>query len=113
MPAVLSDGKVTMHGTVKSDTFVRLAREPKAGDTTLLLEKPVTGWKAGDKLAMPDTRQLGLGQTNENYVPEWEFLTLSSVSADGSSSSTRNFSPCAPLMIGRSSGLVVINSSMT
>ena len=50
-------GKVRMHGAVKTPTFVRLAAEPLAGQTTLLLEA-AAGWAAGDDVVIPDTRQL-------------------------------------------------------
>jgi PKD repeat protein len=73
-------GKVTMCGAVQSDTFVRLAVEPKAGDTTLTLATPVSGWKVGDKVVLPDTRQ----PTSDMTPSEWEVLTLAGISADGS-----------------------------
>jgi hypothetical protein len=50
-------GKVTMYGAAQSQGFVRLATEPKAGDTTLVLSQPVTGWRVGDRLVLPDTTQ--------------------------------------------------------
>lgn len=70
-------GKVTMHGTVKSDTFVRLSSEPIAGATTLTLTQPISGWKPGDRLLIPDTRQ------EPDATPQWERPTLLSISADG------------------------------
>ncbi|MBI3263418.1 MAG: G8 domain-containing protein, partial [Acidobacteria bacterium] len=73
-------GKVTMHGAAQNETFVRLAVEPRAGDTTLTLSQPVTGWRAGDMLVLPDTRQV---DSNSGYVPQWEQLTLASVSPNG------------------------------
>src|SRR5262245_37479683 len=51
-------GKVTMHGAVKMPTFMRLGREPLAGDTVIELEQPVGGWMPGDHVVIPDTRQL-------------------------------------------------------
>ena len=51
------DATVTMHGTPKS-SFVRVAAEPQAGDTTLTLTQAPTGWQVGDRLVLPDTRQL-------------------------------------------------------
>src|SRR5206468_2828357 len=60
-------GKVTMYGAAK-DSFVQLAGEPKAGDTTLTLSQPVNGWQVGDKLIIPDTRQV-----NPNWTTgQWE-----------------------------------------
>ena len=51
-------GKVRMHGSVKAPTFLRLASEALAGATVLVAEQPVNGWRAGDYLVIPDTRQL-------------------------------------------------------
>ena len=76
-------GKVVMHGATKERTFIRLAAEPKAGDTTLLLSQPATGWQVGDQLYLPDTRQLNWNERGDKYVPQWEYLTISDISADG------------------------------
>jgi PKD repeat protein len=76
-------GKVTMHGAAQSQTFVRLASEPKAGDTTLTLAQAVTGWRVGDRLSLPDTRHLKEGETWSKYVPQWELMTIQSISPDG------------------------------
>lgn len=72
-------GTVTMHGAAISDSFVKLATEPKAGDTTLTLATPVSGWRAGDTLVLPDTRQPYPGITGNQL----EQLTVAGVSADG------------------------------
>ena len=54
---LVSLGKVTMHGSVKEPTFLRVAdSDPIAGSKTLTLEKAVTGWRVGDRLILPDTR---------------------------------------------------------
>jgi len=76
------DGKVTMHGAVKSPTFVRLAAEPLAGQSTLQLQQAVAGWQVGDRIAIPDTRHLkqGSGEVWSGYVPQWEEFTISNIS---------------------------------
>jgi hypothetical protein len=76
-------GKVTMRGAALSDTFVRLAAEPLAGATTLSLALPVSGWKAGDRLVLPDTRQLSGPERGANFVGQWELVTVAAVSPDG------------------------------
>lgn len=76
-------GQVTMHGAVKSDTFVRLAVEPKAGDRTLTLEEPVSGWRPGDRIVLPDTRHLLDSERWSKYNPQWEVITIQSISSDG------------------------------
>ena len=55
---IIALGRVRMHGTAKAPTFTRVIREPLSSQTTLTLEQPVTGWKTGDHLVIPDTRQL-------------------------------------------------------
>jgi len=78
------DGTWTMHGAAKSPTFVRLGEEPLAGTTTLDFSVSVGGWQSGDRLILPDTRQLHGGQLDDkNYDPEWEEITVASVSGNG------------------------------
>ena len=72
-------GTVSISGAAKSATFVRLAAEPLAGHTTLQLAEAVTGWNVGDKLVIPDTRQLRQNERGENYKPQWEELTIAAV----------------------------------
>ena len=78
-------GSVTMHGAAKSPTWVRVAAEPRAGDTTLTLEDPVSGWQPGDLLILPDTRHLKWNEVEDwkRKIPQWEELTLQSISGDG------------------------------
>ena len=71
-------GTVRMHGTVKTPTFVRLASEPLAGQQTLQADQALTGWNAGDKLVLPDTRQLRQNERGTNYSRQWEELTVAS-----------------------------------
>jgi len=72
-------GRISMHGAVKTPTFLRLAAEPLAGQTTLTLEQPAASWKAGDRIAIPDTRQLRDNQRGENYQPQDEKLEIAAV----------------------------------
>jgi PKD repeat protein len=82
---VLVFGKVSMHGAVLSDTWTRLATEPKAGDTTLTLSVPVIGWRVGDRIAIPDTRQLYSATRPDigTFNPQWETAIIGAISADG------------------------------
>lgn len=75
-------GKITMHGAVKTPTFMRLAKEPLAGQTTMTLERAVAGWTPGDYLVIPDTRQLRESERGVNYRPQDEKLQIASVSGD-------------------------------
>ena len=82
-------GKVTMYGAVKS-SFIRLAAEAMAGATTLTLSEGATGWRVGDKLVVPDSKQWAI--QSESYVPEYEEATIAAISGDG-----RTITLAAPL----------------
>ena len=58
------DAAVHMHGSPVT-TFLRLAAEPLAGSRTLTLTQAPSGWRAGDQLVLPDTRQL----VGADYAP--------------------------------------------
>jgi hypothetical protein len=76
-------GKMTSYGAPKTP-YMALSQEAHAGDTVLRLAAAVSGWQAGDDLALPDTRQLtGYNDSGAQYVPQWEELAVQSVSADG------------------------------
>jgi G8 domain len=83
--AFLSWGKVTIYGAEKLPTFVRIAQEPRAGQTTIAVAQPVTGWNSGDRLILPDTRHLHWNEVTNGAptAPQWEERTLRSVSSDG------------------------------
>ncbi len=80
-------GRVSMHGSVKTPTFLRLATEPHAGNSTLTLSAPVSGWKIGDRLVLPDTRHIKESEVTGggwlNAVNQWEERTVQAISADG------------------------------
>src|SRR5262245_37357348 len=75
-------GRIRMHGAMKSPTFVRLAEEPLTGQTTLTLEQSVTGWKAGDHIVIPDTRQLRQGERGSNYKTQDEKVEIASIAGN-------------------------------
>jgi G8 domain len=79
-------GRVTMHGAPKSPTFVRTAAEPLAGQTVIQLSQPVTGWRSGDQVFLPDTRQVGENDKfNSNYALQFDRVVVQNVAADGRS----------------------------
>jgi len=75
-------GKIRVHGAARTPTFMRLAAEPLAGQTRLVLAEPPAGWHAGDRLVLPDTRQLGGDERGSRYQPRWEELTVAAVSGE-------------------------------
>ena len=80
---VVLDGSVTLSGAARTPTFVRLAIEPRVGDTTLTLGEATSGWRVGDRLVVPDTRQLKWNETKTNYQSQTEELTLQGISTSG------------------------------
>jgi hypothetical protein len=86
------DGRVTVQGAVKSPTFGRLARAPRAGDTTFALEQPAGGWRVGDTLVLPDSRQVPTesGSGSRNTAERLEVRSIQAIAADGR---TITFSP--------------------
>lgn len=76
---LISLGKVTMHGAVRTPTFVRTSREPLAGDETLELEQPTAGWRPGDYVVIPDTRQLRASERKDGYRSQTEKVRVAAV----------------------------------
>ncbi len=75
-------GTVHVHGAAKTPTFVRLAQEPLRGQTTLVMSEAPQGWRVGDRVVIPDTRQLRYNETGlqgSTLVPQWETLVISAI----------------------------------
>mgnify|MGYP001585291396 CR=1 FL=1 len=72
---------VQMHGAALTPTWVQLGAPILAGSPTLQLATPVSGWRVGDRLVVPDTRHVLLA-TDYAGKPltvghnEWEELTI-------------------------------------
>jgi G8 domain len=79
---LLVQGTIRMHGMEKT-TFERLAAEPLAGDIQLRFAAPVHGWRAGDRLFLPDTRQTITDGPNRTNDVQSEFAEIVDVSSDG------------------------------
>lgn len=80
---ISQSGTVTMHGAAKNPPFVRTAVEPRAGNTTISLEQPVTGWRVGDKIFVPDTRQVHPDNWfNPNWPLNMEERVIQAISGD-------------------------------
>jgi hypothetical protein len=81
---IVVDGRVRMHGAPKSPAFVRTAVEPLAGQTVIQLEQEVSGWRVGDRVFLPDTRQVEVNDWfNPRYELEIDRTTIERISADG------------------------------
>ena len=80
-------GNLKIHGSPHPSPFVRLDTEVLAGDTLLSLGTPVIGWKVGDELIIPDTRQTD-PRPSMGFVSQSERVTVTAISGDGKSIST-------------------------
>jgi hypothetical protein len=72
---LIGEGRVTMHGSIKSPTFVRLTQEVAAGQGSLQIASGVAGWQTGDKLVLPDSKQWAI--ESYPYTEQWETPLLS------------------------------------
>jgi len=77
---VVIDGTVTTFGLPKT-TFERTRTEPLAGATALEFAQPVQGWMTGDRLVVPDSKQVA--NPTSTYVYEGEEVVIASVAPDG------------------------------
>jgi hypothetical protein len=75
-------GKWVSRGAHKT-SYTRLAAAPRAGQTTLTFAAPVTGWQAGDKIAIPDTRSPYTRAVTGRPESWTETATVASVAGDG------------------------------
>lgn len=74
-------GRVTIHAAMKTP-FVRLAAPALASQSQLSLGEAVSGWQSGDRLLLPDSRQInGAAPTSDRL----EETTIAAVTADGRS----------------------------
>ena len=77
----LNSAKVRIHGAALAETFIRLASEPKANDSTLTLSQAPTGWKVGDKIAVPDSRHLKWNEVPDGGTTgfQWEERDITAI----------------------------------
>ncbi len=75
---IVGEGTIRLEGVLKT-TFLRLASEPRAGQSTLTLNAPPAGWNPGDTVVVPDSRHLRDG-VQFNYAGlQIEVMTIASV----------------------------------
>jgi hypothetical protein len=72
-------GRLTLHGVPRTP-FVGLAAEARSGQMVLTLNAEPVGWRAGDRLVLPDTRHLRDSEIGARYVPQWEESIVAGVS---------------------------------
>ena len=68
-------GTLRVHGAPLSDSFVRLGAEPESGAASLQLLRAVSGWQAGDRLLLPDSRHVDPRPGN-GFVSRSEVVVL-------------------------------------
>ncbi len=79
--SLIGFGQVSICGQQKT-AFVRLSAEPHAGDDTLILSAAESGWQVGDRLIIPDSRQLIDTETGANWQDNTDEAVISGI-ADG------------------------------
>jgi len=88
LPAIIDcAGRWDVHGAPMSRTWVKLGASTKAGEVTVTLSEPVTGWRVGDRVIVTGSKQVysgrgfrpsrgGRGQTEERLITRLEGTTL-------------------------------------
>ncbi len=68
-PAILCQGgRMEFHGAPVEPTWVKLAKTVEAGDSAVVLDRPVDGWKVGDRVIVTSTRRQY--HRNERLTPQ-------------------------------------------
>jgi hypothetical protein len=58
LPALMScGGRMDVHGSPLSRTWLKLGADAKRGDATVTLEEQVAGWRAGDRVIVTSSKQ--------------------------------------------------------
>ncbi len=75
---VVSHGTVEIHGAEK-DTFLKVAIDAMAGDTSITLEAPPDGWAVGDRLVLtgthlPEFDRVTFGETHDVTTEDEELI---------------------------------------
>ncbi|TWU44346.1 Cadherin domain protein [Novipirellula aureliae] len=74
-------GTVTMHGRTLAQTFATLDGEIIAGEDSLAVDGKVTDWSPGDRLLIPDSRQLFYTANVATGLDRYESLTVAAIEA--------------------------------
>jgi hypothetical protein len=75
---VVAWGTIDVYGAAKTP-FVRLAMDGRAGDAEVLLEHAPDGWRVGDELVIPETRQFEYGPGGTNQQLRTEKVRIQSI----------------------------------
>jgi hypothetical protein len=74
----LETSRIQWDGTVKTP-FARSTAAPSAGNTTIAVTAIPSDWVDGDRLLIPDSRQLTTSEFNASpFVGKWEYRTMNS-----------------------------------
>ncbi|MEM7188605.1 MAG: cadherin-like domain-containing protein, partial [Pseudomonadota bacterium] len=78
---IVSHGQVEMHGSEKT-VHLKVAADPMAGDTSLVLSEAPEGWQVGDTLVLAGTNYHGYRATLGYAEPEDEILTITAINGN-------------------------------
>ncbi len=87
-PAIVCQGgRMEFHGARVNPTWVKLGQTARAGDSSVLLDRTVEGWKVGDRVILTSTRH----QYNPNeeltprvrQAPQTEERTIRAIEGEG------------------------------
>ena len=71
-------GKMRVYGRQVTYPYIRFAAEPLAAQQTIVLEHAPIEWRVGDKLLIPDTRQIAF-TPNNTFVSQAEEVEIAAI----------------------------------
>ncbi|MCP4521643.1 MAG: hypothetical protein GY827_08130 [Cytophagales bacterium] len=81
------NGKITIHGSAKTEAFIRTSAEMFIGDTQVQLESSAhaENWKVGDKIVVPHSSPCLEDKVDcrRDYRTQSEDRTITAISPDG------------------------------
>jgi hypothetical protein len=76
---IIGLGRIRMHGAIKAPTFVRLTSDARASQATFTVDGLLQGWSSGDRIVLPDTRQLRESERGRAFASRDEQVEIAAV----------------------------------
>lgn len=80
---LVAEGYVRMHGRELQQTFVRLDGEARAGSSQLGISGDLDGWSVGDRVLLPDSRQIFYTDTTSQNLNQYETMPIAGIGTNG------------------------------
>ena len=85
---LIVQGNVSIHGRNLESTFAAAADDIVAGQTEIVTTHRASDWRPGDRVLIPDTRQLGYTDNLSTGLDQYDIATVADIRGDALSLST-------------------------